>query len=279
MKFSAKYIFGFLTGSALATAAIAQDSVPAEQPKTENTQTTQPRVIFLPPTSTTQPMVVSGSASTEPMAITNDATKSAAFASKASSEPSIAIVTEKDIAVNTPIVVTSETEITAKKLKEPKQIFLKTMEDISRQGKVFIPAGTKVTAQLIPVKKSGGFGRAGTLEIKFEALELADGTVVKLSGTHSETGQRSDTQAANNLAHSAAALSGFGAVGALAGLLGRAAVSGKSAKVNANQKLTAYIADKIELDSNGNVALAKPAEIQVFTLNDEPAAPTTEAAK
>jgi hypothetical protein len=173
-----------------------------------------------------------------------------------------------ELPMESAIVLTPVAEITTKKLKAGDRVDLVTVGDVSHNGVVVIPAGTRAHATVTNAAGRAAFGRGGEMKMKFDALSFADGRVINLTGSHTETGARQDTQGAANLGQTGAALAGsFGAVGALVGLLGRAAVTGRSAVIKPGAKLKAFTAQAFYYgkDGAGDVAAksdaAEPAAI------------------
>jgi hypothetical protein len=179
-----------------------------------------------------------------------------------------AVPVKAELPMESAIVLTPVAEITTKKLKAGDRVELVTMGNVSHNGIVVVPAGTRAYATVTDAAGRAAFGRGGEMKMKFDALSLADGRVINLTGSHTETGARQDTQGAANLGQTGAALAGsFGAVGALVGLLGRAAVTGRSAVIKPGAKLKAFTAQAFYYgkDGAGDVAAksdaAEPAAI------------------
>jgi hypothetical protein len=157
------------------------------------------------------------------------------------------------------IMLTPIANITTKTLKIGDHVDLVTAAETKLGDAIVIPAGAKAQATVVSTAKRGAFGRGGRFEIQFESLTLADGRTVQLTGTHYEQGAKGDTQNGSNLAATGAALlGGFGGIGALAGLLGRAAISGSSAVIKTGAQLKAFTAKPFDFAANsGAPAIAE----------------------
>ena len=156
-----------------------------------------------------------------------------------------------ELPAETAIAMTAASEVNSKKLKLGDRVELVTTADVVLNSKIIIPSGTKGYAIVQEAVGGRAFGRGGQMRMKFENLQLANGTMVALKGVHTENGARNDANTGGNLAATGAALGGFGAIGALAGLFGRAAISGKSALLKPGKKLAAVTALALRVAPDG----------------------------
>ena len=157
-----------------------------------------------------------------------------------------------ELPAETVIAMTAASEVNSKKLKLGDRVELVTTADVVLNSKVIIPSGTKGYAIVQEAVGGRAFGRGGQMMMKFENLLLANGTMIALKGVHTENGARTDANTGGNLAATGAALGGgFGAIGVLAGLFGRAAISGKSALLKPGKKLTAVTALALRVAPDG----------------------------
>ncbi len=171
-----------------------------------------------------------------------------------SQTPVAPLITELPSA--TLIKVTPVAEISTKKLAVGDRIEFMTIASVVRGTRVFIPAKAKVTAVVTEAVGRRAFGKGGQMAMKFETLQMADGTMLELNGVHTENGSRANGQNAENLGRTGAALAGsFGAVGMLAGLLARAAVTGSSATIKPGAELTALTAKPLHWTSDNSVSV------------------------
>ncbi len=162
----------------------------------------------------------------------------------------LAVQTEAPVKAELPaessLAMTPTAEVSTKKLKAGDRVDLVTVGDVMHNGVVVIPAGSIGYATVVEAAGRAAFGRGGQMKMKFEEVRLADGRVIGLTGVHTETGARQDTQTAANLGQTGAALAGsFGAVGALVGLFSRAAITGRSAVIKPGAKLKAFTAQTV----------------------------------
>jgi hypothetical protein len=210
--------------------------------QTSATAATQPMVIMLPASANATPMIV-------PMVVQQPSSVMAPV------QPVAALVTN-ELPAATTITVTPVSEISTKKLAVGDRIELMTSNAVIRGDRVFIPAKAKVIAVVTEAVGRRAFGRGGQMAMRFETLQLADGSMLELTGVHTETGARANGQAADNLGRTGAALAGsFGAVGMLAGLFARAAVTGSSAMIKPGANLVARTGKPLLWNADKNVSI------------------------
>jgi hypothetical protein len=102
---------------------------------------------------------------------------------------------------------------------------LYTVEDLTIDGMVAIPKGTKVLAELTRAEKKGAFGRSGKLEARLLYAELENRTI-RLTGSIGNRGQGGTTETVLTAI----------AVGTLAFI-----VTGKSAEIKAGTEMSGYL--------------------------------------
>jgi hypothetical protein len=68
-----------------------------------------------------------------------------------------------------------------------------TVEDLTIDGVVAIPKGTKVLAELTRAEKKGAFGKSGKLEARLLYAELENGTI-RLTGSIGNRGKGGTTE-------------------------------------------------------------------------------------
>ena len=159
-----------------------------------------------------------------------------------------------ELPAETAITMTPAVEVNSKKLNLGDRVELITTADVVLNSKIIIPSGTKGYAIVQEAVGGRAFGRGGQMKMKFENLLLPNGTMVALKGVHTENGARNDANTGGNIAASGAALAGgFGAIGALAGLFGRAAISGKAALLKPGKKLNAITVLALRVAPDGTL--------------------------
>lgn len=124
--------------------------------------------------------------------------------------------------VNTLVEVTPAQEITSKKMKEGTKRNFLVVNDISYEGKVIIPRGSPVEAQVTWRTGKGVVGKSAKFELSFDWVRV-NGRSYQLRGQHRQEG-RGNTAGA---------------------LLGSAIITGKSATMIPGQIVNVFTAEPI----------------------------------
>lgn len=126
---------------------------------------------------------------------------------------------------DTVIVVTPLEEITSKKMKEGEFRTLQVASDIVEKGRVVIPRGSRVEAEVTWRTGKGIGGKSAKFELTFRKVTVGTKTYA-LKGKHRQEG-RGNTVAA---------------------LLGSMLISGRSAVMTSGQMVNAFTAEPITID-------------------------------
>jgi hypothetical protein len=150
----------------------------------------------------------------------------AAQASRADTRPAaiVSAPTRLVLPADTDLVVTPDKLLTSKTLRSGNKFDLSTAADVIWDGYVVIPRGTVGEGTVTYRKKSGSFGKPGTMEVQFSSLIL-NGQRIGLTGSYRQEGQGN----------------GGAVVGAVVafGLVGGLLVKGHAAQITNGQQLHA----------------------------------------
>ena len=136
---------------------------------------------------------------------------------------------------------------------------LTVVNDVSVDGHVVIPAGTRAIGQVTWRTGRGGFGKSGKLEISMRYLDL-NGRRIPLTGFFRQVGE----------GNTAATVGALVAAGVIGGLM----VKGKSAKVEEGREFTARTLEAIPVTpaDNGAAVISAsytPARVTMMTETDK----------
>jgi hypothetical protein len=165
------------------------------------------------------------------------------------------------LSAGTEVTLTPNEDQTSKALRVGDKFIVSVMNDVTKDGIVVIPKGTPGSAAVTWRTGKGSFGKSAKMDITFESLTLANGKVLRLSGTHRQNGE-GNTGAT------------LGAVAA-AGLIGGVFVTGKSAKIPHGMQLLARTAEAVDYEIPSDAKMTVQAKIidpNMVTVPAEPAA-------
>ena len=89
---------------------------------------------------------------------------------------------------NTLITVTPTTEITSKRVKVGEMVSFTTIGDVTEQGTVVIPRGSKVTGEITFKTGKAVGGKSGKFEVAFRSVDVR-GQSYPLTGNHRQEGK------------------------------------------------------------------------------------------
>ena len=151
---------------------------------------------------------------------------------------------------NTPITLSVNHEVNSRHVRVGDTFPLTLVQDVSVDGHVVIPRGTRAVGELVWRTGKGVFGKSAKMEVALRYLEM-DGRRIPLDGSYRQEGE-------GNTGATVGAVLGAGVIG---GLL----VTGRSAVIPAGRELQARIIDAIPVSiptptSDGRTAVAMIAD-------------------
>ena len=138
-------------------------------------------------------------------------------------QPAAPARAEAQLPSNSEIVLAINADLSTKTHKVGDKFSLTVAQDVSVDGQVVIPKGTRAVGQVTMRTGNGGFGKSGKMEMAFRYLEL-QGKRIPLEGNHRQEGE----------GNTAATVGAVVAAGVVGGLL----VKGKSARVPEGREFT-----------------------------------------
>ena len=187
------------------------------------------------------------------------ATSAPATAAAVASEPSPE-AREAKLAANSPVLLTMNGAITSASHRLGEQFSLTVAQDVSVDGAVVIPRGTRAVGQITRRTGKGSFGKSGKMEFTFRYIDL-DGRQIPIEGSHRQEGE----------GKTAATIGAVAAAGVIGGLI----VKGKSAKVEAGREFTVHTVDAIPVvlpAGGGSAMIAQsyaPSAVTMQVMNDK----------
>ena len=88
----------------------------------------------------------------------------------------------------TPVVLELNRDINSRDAILGEQLFLQVVEDVTLNGRVVIPRGSRAVAEVSNVKRKSGFGVSGKIETRLLFVRVGD-HMVRLSGRMRDRGQ------------------------------------------------------------------------------------------
>lgn len=153
-----------------------------------------------------------------------------------------AMATPLKLSANTAVPLTLNSGLTTKANRTGEQFSLTVAQDVSADGKVVIPKGSRAVGLITYAKGNGSFGKSGKMELAFKFIEL-NGKQIPLEGTYYQEGQ-------GNTA---------GTVGAVlaAGIVGGLIVKGHSAELMAGRDFSATVKQDVPFShsADGSISL------------------------
>jgi len=139
------------------------------------------------------------------------ASSSRASASSASSAPPKPVFQNVEVPEGTPLTIALSSDLSSKTARPGDSFEATVASNVSVNGRVVVPMGTRVTGNITEViSGSHGIGATPTLGLKFNQLELEDGQIIPITGELNEQGQSEKMQ-------DTAKILGGAAVGAVLG--------------------------------------------------------------
>jgi len=132
-------------------------------------------------------------------------------APSASSAPPKPVFQNIEVAAGTPLTIALSSDLSSKTARPGDSFEATVASNVSVNGRVVVPTGTRVTGNITEViSGSRGIGATPTLGLKFNQLELEDGQIIPITGELNEQGQSEKVQ-------DTAKILGGAAVGAVLG--------------------------------------------------------------
>lgn len=137
---------------------------------------------------------------------------------------------------DTPVHLMTLTEVSTKTNGEGHHFKLRVNEDVILNGQTAIPKGTLAWGEVTSAESSGNLGKAGSLTARLLYIDL-NGQRVKIEGDTSAKGRTAT-------AETIVGVLGLGIFGLFA--------KGNNAKIKAGEKITAFVAENVELERPAN---------------------------
>ena len=137
---------------------------------------------------------------------------------------------------DTPVHLMTLTEVSTKTNGEGHRFKLRVNEDVILNGQTVIPKGTLAWGEVTSAESSGNLGKAGSLTARLLYIDL-NGQRVKIEGDTSAKGRTAT-------AETIVGVLGLGIFGLFA--------KGNNAKIKAGEKITAFVAEDVELERPAN---------------------------
>jgi type IV secretory pathway VirB10-like protein len=139
-------------------------------------------------------------------AVTNSASSAQPPGSGYPRTPAAPVARSVQVPGGTPIVVALSSALSSKTAKTGDTFEATVASNVVAEGRVAVPAGTRVTGKIVQVTSgSRAIGAVPVLGLEFDRLELGDGQIVPISGTLNEQGASEKVQDSAKIVGGAAA--------------------------------------------------------------------------
>lgn len=164
-----------------------------------------------------------------PAAYAQDAAGDPGAAAEPAAAPAIETL-QAQLPANTPVTLSMNNELHSRHSREGKSFPLTVVQDVSLNGQVVIPRGSRAMGEIVWRTGRGAFGKSAKMEVALRYIDLG-GRRIPLEGSYRQEGE-------GNTAATVGAVLGAGVIG---GLL----VTGRSAVIPAGRELQARTIDAI----------------------------------
>lgn len=141
------------------------------------------------------------------------------------------------IPADTEIEVEIVEAVSSKTAQKDDRVPMKLVSNLVINNVIVAPAGTRVTATVADVRKSGAFGRGGKLQLKINSFKTLNDVEIPLEYSRTSKGGKDS----------------FALVAGLGGFI----MKGKNINIDKGTRFTALVADDIDL----NVPISKLSEV------------------
>lgn len=149
--------------------------------------------------------------------------------------PAPPVATALTLPANTELTLTPNSDVSSKAMKAGDVFAVSTVYDVTMNGMIIIPKGTRGEGKITWRTGKGAFGKSAKMDVAFDWLEVGGRRVV-LDGKYRQEGQ----------GNTAATIGAVLAVGVLGGF-----VTGKSAVIPNGMQLKAFTAEPIQFAAAG----------------------------
>lgn len=140
------------------------------------------------------------------------------------------MATEVVLPANTEVVLTVNEAVTSSSHRQGDKFGMTVAKDVTADGVVVIPRGTRAVGQVAWRTGKGSFGKSGKMDVRFRYIDY-NGQQIPLEGRHYQAGE----------GRTAATVGAVVAAGVVGGLV----VKGKNARIDQGREFTAHTMDAI----------------------------------
>ena len=137
---------------------------------------------------------------------------------------------EAVLPANTEVVLTVNEAVTSSSHRQGDKFSLTVAQDVTANGAVVIPRGTRAVGQVAWRTGKGSFGKSGKMDVRFRYIDF-NGQQIPLEGRHYQAGE----------GRTAATVGAVVAAGVVGGLI----VKGKNARIDQGREFTARTMEAI----------------------------------
>lgn len=155
---------------------------------------------------------------------------SAPMAAEAEAPAPAPMATEVVLPANSEVVLTVNEAVTSSSHRQGDKFGMTVAKDVTANGVVVIPHGTRAVGQVVWRTGKGSFGKSGKMDVRFRYIDY-NGQQIPLDGRHYQAGE----------GRTAATVGAVVAAGVVGGLI----VKGKNARIDQGREFTAHTMDAI----------------------------------
>ncbi|WP_077148738.1 hypothetical protein, partial [Sphingopyxis sp. KK2] len=166
-------------------------------------------------------------------------------AAPVAAQPLAASNASRTLPANTEILLSMNEELTTKKNEEGDTFYMTVVHNVTHDGFVVIPKGSRATGEITWRTGKGAFGKSGKMEIELRYVEVG-GKRIPITGTFRQEGE----------GNTVATVAGVVAVGVFAVF-----ITGKSGRIPAGRELSVRTKEELAFAVPATLPTAAPAAV------------------